>query len=452
MSTDAESVAAELARGYHALTLDDVDAETREAVEVELLDVLGNACAGTRERQHGALVDVLCEGRSGGDATFVGVPDGVSAATAAFGNAATAHIVVQDDAHRSSGTHPGTIVVPTALAVGEAADSPGSDVLAAIVAGYDVVGRLGSVQRGFNDELPRRPTPVFGPFGAAVAAGKLLDLDASALASALGFAANLAGGLSQTWVAGTDEYVLHCGFAAQQGVTAARFAAAGLTAAPRTLEGEYGFYRAFFGAVPEDLSAVTDGLGTSFAFSDVYAKAEPACGLAIAPIQLARRVVGDVDDGRDVEAVSVRVSPRAAAIPGVLHDGPFETPAQALMSIPFGVACTLLRGEYSRRACREYHDDPAVASLADEISVTTDEDFGKYQCELSVQFADGTTATRQCTNVAEPTRADIVEKFRRNAEHLLDADGTADVEAAVERLGSADGDVRAVVRGLRPPR
>lgn len=457
MTDRSDSVTAELASAYHDLTLDDVDAETREAVERGLLDVLGNALAGTRERQHRAVLDVLREGgeavrdggETGGGATIVGTDERASPEAAAFANAATAHTVVQDDAHRSSGTHPGTVVIPAALAVGEATDASGAEVLAAIVAGYDVIGRLGSVRRGFNDELPRRPTPVFGPFGAAIAAGKLLDLDPDELASALGFAANLGGGMSQTWVAGTDEYVLHCGFAARHGVAAARLAGAGLRAAPRTLEGDYGFYRAFFGEVPEGLSAATEDVGESFALADVYAKAEPSCGLAIASIQLARDVAAEREPPLDVESVSVRVSDRAAAIPGVLHDGPFDTPARALMSIPFGVACTLTRGEYSREACREYHDDPEIASLVDDVEVETDESFGKYRCEMTVEFADGTAASRECRNVDEPTRADVVEKFERNAADALDADRAADAQEGIENLGSEASNVRSVVRTLR---
>lgn len=450
MMTQDDSLTTELARAYHALSLDDIDDETRDAVEVALLDVLGNLLAGTQERQHRAIVTVVRD-RAGasGDSTLVGTADGVSPETAAFANAATAHIVVQDDAHRSSGTHPGTVVIPTVLAVGEATKATGEEVLAAIVAGYDIIGRLGSVRRGFNDELPRRPTPVFGPFGAAIAAGKLLDLNPSELASALGFAANLAGGMSQTWVAGTDEYVLHCGFAARHGVEAARFAAAGLAAAPRTLEGEFGFYRAFFGELPSGLSETTDGLGESFALADVYAKAEPACGLAIGSIQLAREIVAERDDPGGVDSVSIRVSDRAAAIPGVLHEGPFETPARALMSIPFGIACTLTHGEYSRQACREYHDDPAVASLVDDVVVRTDEAFGKYRAEMTVEFADESTVTRRCANVDEPTRADIVGKFDRNATAALDAEQVEDLRAAIVNLPSA-ANVRPVVRRLRP--
>jgi 2-methylcitrate dehydratase PrpD len=448
MMTQDDSLTTELARAYHALSFDDVDDETRDAVEVALLDVLGNLLAGTQERQHRTIVDVIGD-RAGvsGDATLVGTADSVSPETAAFANAATAHIVVQDDAHRSSGTHPGTVVIPTAFAVGEATEATGEEVFAAIVAGYDVIGRLGSVRRGFNDELPRRPTPVFGPFGAAIAAGKLLDLNPSELASALGVAANLAGGMSQTWVSGTDEYVLHCGFAARHGVEAARFAAAGLAAAPRTLEGEFGFYRAFFGELPSGLLEVTDGLGESFALADVYAKAEPACGLAIGSIQLARRIVAERDDPGGVDSVLICVSDRAASIPGVLHEGPFETPARALMSIPFGVACTLTHGEYSRRTCRKYHDDPAVTSLIDDIVVTTDEAFRKYQTEMTVEFADAGTVTRQCANVDEPTRADIEAKFDLNATAALDAERVEDIRAAIVDLPAA-ANIRPVLHQL----
>lgn len=39
------------------------------------------------------------------------------------------------------------MIVPTALAVGEACDSSGEDVLAAVLVGYEVAGRLSAASR-----------------------------------------------------------------------------------------------------------------------------------------------------------------------------------------------------------------------------------------------------------------------------------------------------------------
>jgi len=108
----------------------------------------------------------------------------------------------------------------------------------------------------------------------------------------------------------------------------------------------------------------------------------------------------------------------------------------------------LTYGEYSRRACREYHDDPAVASLVDEVAITTDEEFGKYRAEMTVEFTDGSKVTRRSTNVDEPTRADIVGKFDRNASAVLDAEQVEDLRGAIIGLPSAV-NVRPVVRRLR---
>jgi hypothetical protein len=63
---------------------------------------------------------------------------------------------------------------------------------------------MGRVYLGGRDMPAKfRSTPVFGPFGAAAAAGKLLKLDEDQLTSALGFAANFAGGMTQCWLDGT---------------------------------------------------------------------------------------------------------------------------------------------------------------------------------------------------------------------------------------------------------
>src|SRR5262249_18542599 len=139
--------------------------------------------------------------------------------------------------------HPGAVVVPAALAAAEArSDTTIADLLAAIVAGYEVQLALGAiaangvVARGF------RTTSVFGAGGAAAAAA---HVNGQAPEPALALGANFAGGFIEAWSHGTMEPYLHAGWAAANGVLAARLAGAGaLTAAP-TFDGPNGYLRAF---------------------------------------------------------------------------------------------------------------------------------------------------------------------------------------------------------------
>jgi 2-methylcitrate dehydratase PrpD len=162
--------------------------------------------------------------------------------------------------------------VPATIATAEEGDCNGKEAIVAIVAGYDIMARTYSAAPGIAPRF--RPTPVFGPFGAAAAAGKLLKLDGYQLTSALGFAANFSSGFTEGWTSGTSEIRLQPGVASRNGIMAALLAGAGGTAAETTLEGDYGFYRAFVGS-DYDLEPLTAGLGETYLIKNTKSKQYP---------------------------------------------------------------------------------------------------------------------------------------------------------------------------------
>lgn len=140
---------------------------------------------------------------------------------AAYLNGVIAGSLDWDDTHVGAMLHPGVVVWPAVLAVGEMQRSDGESLVAAAVAGYETMIRVGlSVQpshfrRGFQS------TPTCGVFGAAAAAARLLGLGAEATRDALGIAASYAGGLTQFFISGSEVKRLHAGKAAAGGVEAA---------------------------------------------------------------------------------------------------------------------------------------------------------------------------------------------------------------------------------------
>ena len=119
----------------------------------------------------------------------------VSEEHAALIAGASAHALESDDTHQASSSHPGPAVFPAALAIAAGEDASFEDFAGAVVAGYEVMARIGMAatvagqyDRGFH------PTGTTGVFGAAVAAGRLLGLDADQLRSALGVALSMAAG------------------------------------------------------------------------------------------------------------------------------------------------------------------------------------------------------------------------------------------------------------------
>ena len=97
----------------------------------------------------------------------------------AFLMAALTHITETDDLHRASVTHPGCVVVPAALALGEQIGAGTEKILGAILHGYEAMCRIGAAVGPAHYKVWHN-TATCGPFGSAMAAATLLDLDPEA--------------------------------------------------------------------------------------------------------------------------------------------------------------------------------------------------------------------------------------------------------------------------------
>lgn len=154
---------------------------------------------------------------------------------------ALAHITETDDLHRASVTHPGCVVVPVALGLGQQLDARPKKVLAAILHGYEAMCRIGAAVGTAHYKVWHN-TATCGPYGAAMAAAHLLDLDAQQTMHALGNAGTQSCGFWQFMETGAMSKHLHAGRAAESGYLAAELAAYGFTGAAEILEGEKGMF------------------------------------------------------------------------------------------------------------------------------------------------------------------------------------------------------------------
>jgi 2-methylcitrate dehydratase PrpD len=122
----------------------------------------------------------------------------VHAPAAALANGTLAHAFESDNLTRpGAGVHPGATLLPSALAIAQEQGSSGRELLTAITAGFEVMYRIGRATRHSNERHGFHAPGTTGPFGAAVAAGRLLKLDAEAMTNALGIAGSLACGLME---------------------------------------------------------------------------------------------------------------------------------------------------------------------------------------------------------------------------------------------------------------
>ncbi|MCC6719517.1 MAG: MmgE/PrpD family protein [Acetobacteraceae bacterium] len=243
-----------------------------------VLDLVGNMVRARVDAESTPAVFAAAKalGLDRGDCGVFGETSGWSPAGAALLNGTLAHSLDFDDTHAAGSLHPGAPVISAALAAGEMAGARGADVLAAIVAGYEVTCRVALAlpagahyQRGFH------PTATCGAFGAAAAAGRVFGLSGDEIASALGIALSQSAGSLQFLANGAWTKRFQVGWAAMAGLAAATLAREGFKGAAFALEGKAGFLAAYAPS-PVPARAVED-LGSVFELMKTAVKPYPSC-------------------------------------------------------------------------------------------------------------------------------------------------------------------------------
>jgi 2-methylcitrate dehydratase PrpD len=359
-----------------------------------------------------------------GHSRILGGGPSLRAEAAAFANGVAAHALELDSLRKpGAGVHPGAVLVPAALAVAQEVGASGTDLLAAIVAGCEVMFRIGRATKHSAEARGFHAPGITGPFGAAIAAGRLLGLDAAAMTRALGIAGSLSAGLLAFAASGEGAMVkrLHLGRAAENGIVAARLAAAGFTGPASVLEGRYGVLDAF---CPErDDAQLTAGLGEVWETRTICFKRYPCHITAHTPLYA-------IEQWRPALAEAVeRVDVAGTAKMAAMHAG--TDPADLVMaqySIPFCVAVALLRdprdpGSFSADALA----DPAIRALARRVRVTDAGEAG-WTTTTRLHLAHGRVLERRVSTFPGapdcPEAPDIAGKFRRLTQRLGPASGT----------------------------
>jgi len=458
--TAAQRIAAWATR----LEVDDVPEAVRADAKLHVLDVIGCGLAAH-------ATGVAHEGRAtmgelGGqaEATVIGTQTRLPAANAAFANAMLCHGLDYDDTHSDSVSHVSTVVAPAALAAAEQLGASGRDALAAIVAGNEVVCRIGMAASGAFHARGFHPTAICGIFGGVAAVGRLGRVDQTVAASALGIAGSFAGGLFAYLADGTPTKPMHPAWAAHGAHIAARLAAHGAAGPPSVLEGKFGLYHAFVGAEEGemDIEGQLADLGTRWETPRIAYKPFPVCHFMHGALGAAAEGVGartfapeEIEDvlvsvpeagvSLVLEPVAEKMAPRSE------YEGKF--------SLQYSLASLLVRGHVS---VADFTDeaiaDPAVLEVARKVRYETKE-YPTYPQAFPggavVRLADGSSLEAdfpyQRGGPESPLTPDEVrEKFRENASLALP---DAAVEALEEALLSLDelDDVAAALAPLTVP-
>lgn len=261
-----------------------------ECAKIHLVDTYAAMISGTQllpGRRALAYVKSL-----GGkpQASVVGTRIVTSIPNAGFANAMLAHADETDDTHPITGTHPGSGSVPAILAIGERDRLAGSELLRAMVLGYDIGARLIlTVTELHFRHTGHRPSIFARVFSAAAAAGALLRLDQRRIRYMLSYAAQQASGMA-TMLRDTEhiEKAFCSGMPVHNGIVAALVAEQGFTGVEDVFAGKHNFFSTY--APAADLSILTRGLGQDYEIMRASIKRWSIGG----PIQAAMHLLYDL--------------------------------------------------------------------------------------------------------------------------------------------------------------
>jgi 2-methylcitrate dehydratase PrpD len=401
------------------LRYEDMPAAVVHQAKECIIDTVAAAICGAALPWSRIIIDYAERTGPGGSSHILGRGSSVQAPAAALANGALAHAFELDSLTRpGAGAHPGATVLPPALAIAQEKGLGGRALIAAFVAGNEVMIRIGRATGHTNEARGFHAPGTTGPFGAAVAAGHLLGLDADAMANALGVAGSLAGGLLE-FARGDGGMVkrLHLGRASEAGVLAASLAARGFTGPRTVLEGQFGFLRVFCTAWNE--AELTHGLGEEFLVSTTALKRYPCHATAHAAVRAARELQAEHGfTAAEVEAITVTGTER------MVERHNISEPADLMLaqySIPFSVALAL---------CREARDpeswdetalaDPQIRSLCRRVKLVPD----GTASTVTMALGDGRRFEHRAeSGMLEP--GELADKFLRLTRAALGERGAA---------------------------
>ena len=407
---------------------DNLKPEVIQQARKLILDLIGVSLASYKLMEFPRMV-VDYMGVLGGtpEATIIQTKKKFPAVNAAFANAACAHALDMDDGHRFAALHPGTVVIPAAIAAAELSGASTRELITGVVVGYEIMIRIGmainpsSLNRGFHS------TGIVGPFGAAAAAANIMGLSREDTIGAFGLAGLQASGLIQVNhdVEGAKVKPINPARAAMSGLLSSILAEKGARGPLAIFEGEDGFLKAVTDEVKVEL--MTHKLGQEFEICNVYLKLYAACRHAHAAIDAALEASRTAHiDPQEISKISIQTYPAAIRLAGMTNA---TTPSAGRFSIPFSVALALIKQDagadkYSEENVR----DQRIQALAGKVDLSMSTNWEKLYPEkrgatVSITDKNRTWSAEVELAKGEPENPasweEIHEKFYTNATLLI---------------------------------
>ena len=436
------------------LRFEELDLPLVNTIKKSLLDGVGCGLYGSVLPWCQIVNQFIKEGRGKRESTlwlqkFKGPSTNVS-----LGLGTMIHSFDYDDYHQAK-VHPGAVVIPAAITIGERMGASGKTALTAMVAGYETMIRV-SLATGPNASRLKgwHLTGTTGTFGAAAAAGNLLRLNQDEMASALGMAGTQSAGLWAFIADGAMSKRFHAGRSSQSGIMGALLAQKGYKGPTQILEAEDGgFCRAMSDRV--DFSLAIEGLGERFLSGEVNIKPYACCASAHSAIDAVR----DLVQARkivppDIERIFVKTARGVKVQCGFSYE-PLSI-LQAQMSLQYSIAVFLLEGKaLVEQFTEEKISDPKILELAKRVEIVLDDEVERVypdrfankveillrsgeRFETRVDFAKGSSERPMSFE-------EVAEKFESLAGRVIAKRRIDAIVETIEKIEKLD-DIRGLTR------
>jgi 2-methylcitrate dehydratase PrpD len=360
------------ARFVHELKWTSLPRDVRRIALELFADWFANAAAGLTSPLSQALLSLAPIYDGPGRALRVGDLKPVEPLWAALVNAGASHALEFDDSYRAGLYHPGAPTMSSAFAGACRVEAPGTELLTALVAGYEISLRLSSAVNPAHYKL-WHTTGTVGVFGAAAAAARALGLNPRQTADAFGLAGTQAAGLWEVLPDAPQAKNLHPAKAAHAGLLAALLSQKGIEGPLTIFEGRQGFFSAMVPALVET-GKCTGGLGEEWLTPTTTFKNYPVCGHTMTPIEASLKLHGQFALS-EVEEIEVRAHPVSLQVAG--RSFPADE-YQAKFSIPYCVAVALLKGRVGQEEFSpEVRESGEINGLLKRIKLVPDDGLGE---------------------------------------------------------------------------
>ena len=404
------SLSRDLAQWVVGLAYDDLPPAVVDRAKGVTLHSLASVLLGSQTPGGRQAVQLMTEEESGVSHGATIMVDGatVTKGGAAFCNAEMAMAGGKLDSFRML-THPGTSILPGAFVAAETASTSGQEFLTGLAAGYEVMERLAAdfiptvVARGFHSG------PVFGIFGPAVAAAKILNFTEDQVNSTIALCVHLAAGnLEGPRSGGT---ALREGAAVRNAMLAVALAQRGHVGGETTLEGDAGFYHAyagnnkgqltysFVGDTHTSLDKITTGLGQDWMFLETLYRIYSTAGYNIAHVDVTAQLCAErnirYEDVERVEAVVnwLETQYPSPAFPSRREDAS-DRPGGTTYYTAYGV---VQRGFPVLQSQPSADDPPEVLELMHRVKLIPSHEMTLFGPRITIYTKDGKSYTKQAT-------------------------------------------------------